>query len=96
MEFYGRSSVELPDRRASPSLPYQQGTRMKMSILIPMALALGLTAGLAPALANAACFGQGCYAYHHHAYRYSNRHWNRYSNEDYRQWREFGGDHREW
>lgn len=69
---------------------------MKMSILIPAALALALTAGFARAPADAARYGRGCYVNHHHAYRYTNRHWHGYSNEDYRQWREFGGGSRDW
>ncbi len=69
---------------------------MKMSILIPAALALGMTAGLAPAPADAACYGAECAGNHQQVHRYTNRHWNMYSNQDYRQWREYGGDRREW
>lgn len=66
---------------------------MKMSILIPIALALGLTAGIAPTPADAACWGRGCYNHHHW---YGHRHWNGYYGQDYRQWRAFGGEHRDW
>jgi hypothetical protein len=66
-----------------------------MSILIPVALALGLTAGLAPARADAASYGSGCY-YHHQAHWYGHRHWGGYYGADYRQWRMFGGDRRDW
>lgn len=71
---------------------------MKMSILIPMALALGLTAVLAPAPADAACYGPSCYTNHYQVYRYPHhhRHWNRYWHDDYRQWREYGGLRHEW
>ena len=70
---------------------------MKMSILIPAALALSLTAGLAPTPADAACWGRGCYVHHYYpAYRYGYRHWNGYYGEDYRQWLEFGGTRRDW
>ena len=67
---------------------------MKISILLPAALALVLGAGLAPASGDAASYGTGCYV-HHYAHRYVHRS-HSYSNEDYRQWRQFGGTRGEW
>jgi hypothetical protein len=72
---------------------YREETPVKMSILIPVALALGLTAGLAPAPADAACWGRGCYNHHHW---YGHRHWGGYYGQDYWQWRQFGGERRDW
>jgi hypothetical protein len=67
-----------------------------MSILIPAALAFSLAAGLAPSPADAACYGSGCYVYHHPPHPYAYRHWNGYYGEDYRQWRMFGGNRGDW
>jgi len=66
------------------------------SAVIPAIFAVALAFGLAPASAEAACFGSGCFVHHHYV---QHRSWNNYSRseayrnarEDSRQEREFGG-----
>ena len=65
------------------------------SVLVSAAFAVALAFGLAPAPAQAACFGSGCFVRHHYTHQYSNRSsrseaW-RNAREDSRQEREFGG-----
>jgi hypothetical protein len=76
---------------ASPRLS-TKGNPVKISLLIPVALAFGLAAVLAPAPADAACWGRGCYNHHWSGHR----HWGGYYGQDYRQWREYGGVRGEW
>jgi len=66
---------------------------MKISILIPAALALVMAAGLASAPADAAAQHGRAVVSHHQV---QHAHWSRSSNEDYRQWRQFGGTRAGW
>jgi hypothetical protein len=84
----------VPIRRASAP---PKGAAMKMSLVLSAAFAASLlVAGLAPTPADAACYGRNCYGNHYKPYRYSHKHWNKYYSQDYRQWREYGGDRRGW
>jgi hypothetical protein len=76
---------------------------MKLKSVLPSAaFALVIAAGLAPASADAACYGHDCVVHHHAVVTHrpavvvTHRHVNVYSGADYRQWREYGGTRAEW
>ena len=67
---------------------------MKMpSVLIPATFAVVLAFGVIPTPAGAEYYGHGYYR--HHGYG-SHNHWNGYSNQNYRQWHQYGGNSGQW
>jgi hypothetical protein len=64
------------------------------SVLIPATFVVVLAFGLALTPPGADYYGDGYY--HHHGYGYTHSHWNRYFNQDYRQWHQYGGNRGGW